>query len=562
MSGPIEPQWDLLPDYPEAFFELAEEYDLRDLKRKYNSYIRQFKPEKFPEAFQKIRAGYECLNDALRYQEPPRSQTVKSDLQFDWNFNDAPEKDQPPGEPLINPFLQPDVPPADHSHQTDTNDGFATQSKPLSLHERVNSDSLSELYEALQAKELKTPYDFFALAVFSDILEDREHSFPDWLLEGLKVHREEPALFEMLRQYFATEPFHEQTAKLLEATSQVIRSDRFYYLTERAWDEQLKITPFDVFRQNLLACESNLLDHEVDHILVFYLHILKTAIWKADEDWINATFSFIEENYDRLPYWVEEELEFLYQLKDYREQRIKFLDGGPVRTIIDQAIRNYCTNSEQNADRCFLECQHELVSLEEKLLRAFETPTAELESIQFLWEKISDDVYDRIDPVIFEDDQTTLEKQTAQLAYRMVTEGVGQRYRITHFLNVILGLGMFGSIGMMVYYLIYILDSFWMNLAKIFGLFFANFVILIVYGMLEDRFVLTLYRKGWRFEIMRFYQTNWFPLLELSDALEQLNTVKIGDDEHGGLDKIANCMRKDIGLYIYVTAQRLLAACQ
>lgn len=562
MSGPIEPQWDLLPDFPEEFFELAGEYDLRDLKRKYNSLIRQFKPEKFPEEFQKIRAAYECLNDALRYQEPPRSRTVKTDLQFDWDFNDAPGTDQGSGKSSVDPLLQPDVPPADNLHQTDTSEGFAAQSKPLSLHERVNGDSLPKLYADLQEKELKTPYDYYALAVFSDILEDREHSFPDWLLEGLKVHQEEPALFALLRQYFATEPPHGGTAKLLEATSQIVRSDRFYYLTERAWDELLKNTDFDIFRLHLLSCESNLLDHEVDHILVFYLHILKAAIWKADEDWINATFSFIEENYDRLPYWVEEELDFLYQLKEYREQRVEFLNGSPIRATIDQAICDYCTKSEQDADRSFLECQHELVSLEEELLRAFAVPTALLESIQFLWDKIAADVYDRIDPVIFDDDETTLEKQTAQLAYQLVTEGVGRQYRTTHLLNMFLGLGMLGSIGMMVYYLIYILGSFWMNLAKIFGLFFANFVILIIYGMIEDRFVLSLYRKGWRFEIMRFYQTNWFPLLELSDALEELKSVKIGDDEYDGLDKIANCMRKDIGLYMYVTAQRLLAACQ
>ncbi|MDF1746088.1 MAG: hypothetical protein P1V19_20480 [Gimesia sp.] len=562
MSGPVEPQWDLLPDFPEEFFELSEEYDLRDLKRKYNSYIRQFKPEKFPEEFQKIRAAFECLNDALRYQEPPRSQTVKADLQFDWDFNDATDPDQPPGNLPIDPQQQSDAHPPDHLHQSHASEGLAAQSVPLHLHERVNSESLPKLYEDLQAKELKTPYDFYALAVFSDILEDRENSFPDWLLAGLKVHHEEAALFELLRQYFATEPSHERTVPLLETASQIIRSDRFYYLTERAWDEQLKSTPFSTFRQNLLSCESNLLDHEVDHILVFYLHILKTAIWKADEDWINATFSFMEENYDRLPYWVEEELEFLYQLKEYREQRVKFLNGNSVRTTIDQAIVDYCTKSEQDADRSFLERQHELVLLEEDLLREFEVPAIEFESIQILWEKIAADIYDRIDPVIFDDDETTLEKQTQKLAYRIVTEGMGRRYRIIHHFNVILGLGMFGSLGLMVYFLLFILESFWMTIAKIFGLLFANFVILLVYGIIEDKFVLSLYRKGWRFEIMQFYQTNWFPLLELADALEELKSIKIGDEEFDGLDKIANWMRKDIGLCIYVTAQRLLAACQ
>ncbi|MFK7776527.1 MAG: hypothetical protein QM501_00210 [Gimesia sp.] len=561
MSGPIEPQWDLLPDFPEEFFELSEEYDLRDLKRKYNSYLRKFKPEKYPEEFQKIRAAYECLNDALRYQEPPRSQTVKSDQQFEWDFNNPSGQDQPPGERAADIQQQSDIPP-DNSNQAPTGEGLVTHSEPLRLHERVNDDSLPKLYEDLQSKESKTPYEYYALAVFSDILKDSEHSFPDWLLEGLKVHAEEPGLFELLRQFFSTEPSYEGTAKLLEATAQVIRSDRFYYLTERAWDEQLKNTPFDTFRQNLLICESNLLDHEVDHMLVFYLHILKTAIWKADEDWINTTFSFMEEHFDRLPYWVEEELEFLYQLKEYREQRVKFLEGGPVRTTIDQAIINYCTKNEQEADRSFLECQYDLVALEEELLREFQVPANELGSIHILWDKISTDVYDRIDPVTFEDDETTLEKQTAQLAYRMVTEGVGQRYRIIHYCNMIIGLGMLGSIGIMVYYLFFIIENFWIHISIIFGLFFANFGILILYGNMVDRYARSLYRQGWRFEIMHFYQTNWFPLLELSDTLEQLKSVKIGEYEFDDFDKIANSMRADIGLYFYVTAQRLLTACQ
>jgi len=66
MSDAGDPQWDLLPDHPEQFFSLSGEYDVRDLKRSYNRLIKRFKPEKFPEEFQRIRAAYERLNDALR----------------------------------------------------------------------------------------------------------------------------------------------------------------------------------------------------------------------------------------------------------------------------------------------------------------------------------------------------------------------------------------------------------------------------------------------------------------------------------------------------------------
>ncbi len=445
MSGPIEPHWELLPDQPEAFFDLSSEYDLRDLKSKYNAFIRQFKPEKFPEEFQKIRAAYDCLNDALRYQEPPRSQTVKSDLQFDWDFNDPAKQFQPPEKP----------------NTVQKGKGLATDSVALLLYKKINQESLPKFYDDLQSKESKTPYEYYVLAVCSDILRDSEHSFPYWLLEGLKGFPEEPALFELLRQYFVSEPFHVETAKLLEVTSQVIRSNRFYYLTERAWDEQIRNRSFDAFQKTLLICESNLLDHEVDHMPVFYLHILKTAIWKADEDWINATFSFIDENYDRLPYWIEEELEFLYQLREYREQRTDFLEGGPVRILIDQTIFDYCTKNEQAADQSFLECQYKLASLEEELLREFEVPAAKFDSILLLWEKIAESVYDRIDSLTFEEEGHLVKQNALQLGTWLLTEGPGFRYKlVVDILCYSIGFTLFGALIVALYFLFLILDSF------------------------------------------------------------------------------------------------------
>ena len=62
-----EPDWSLLPHQPEAFFELQDDYDRKDLKRRYNRLLKQYKPEKFPEEFQRIRAAFEQLDNQLRY---------------------------------------------------------------------------------------------------------------------------------------------------------------------------------------------------------------------------------------------------------------------------------------------------------------------------------------------------------------------------------------------------------------------------------------------------------------------------------------------------------------
>lgn len=562
MSRPIEPKWDLLPNCPEDFFELAGEYTLRDLKRKYNSFIRQFKPEEFPVEFQRIRAAFEELNDALRYQEPPRSQTRKLDLQFDWNIGEAVGENLPQSKNFNEPILEREVPVPNRLNQASDGESQAARSKPESLHERVTGESLSYLYEELKAKTLKTPYDYYAIAVFSDILQKENHAFAYWILEGLKVHSDDPALFELLRQYFTAEHEIDGISELLEATSDVIRSDRFYYLTERAWDSLLKNSTFNTFSQTLNSCEANLLDHEVDHMLVFYIHIMKAAIWKADDEWVNDTFEQIEEHYNRMPFWVEEELEFLYQVKSYREHRTQFLEGGLIRVTIDRAIVGYCTNHELEADRRFLECQHELVLYDEELLREFTGPTEELDSVQILWEKISEDVYDRIDMVLIEDDTITREQHTRRLAFRLLTEGHGSRYKsIDSIISIVVGLGLVGSIPFALYLLLFILESFWMTSLKIIGILFADLVVLILAAIIRDRFARKYYRSWWRFEIMRFYQTEWFPVSDLADDLELLKSIKIGDEEYDGLEYIAGLMRADIGLFFYVSAQRLLNVC-
>lgn len=562
MSGPIEPQWNLLPDDPEAFFGLTGEYDLRDLKRKYNSYIRQFKPERFPEEFQRIRAAFERLNDALRYHERPRSSSIQPDLQFDWNSHNLTKPESQPGD--LPPELQEprELPWPDHSRPLERSDGLSSQSDPQRLHERISDESLPDIFEDLKQKEEKTPYDYYTLAVLSDVRQEETHAFAYWLLEGLQAHPDEPALFELLRQYFANQPASDGLPELLEATSRAIRTDRFYYLTERAWDELLRHDSFGDFREHLETCEANLLDHRIDHMLVFYLHILKTAVWKASDHWLQEKFAEIESHYERLPYWAEEEIDFLEQINLYRSQRSEFLEGGPVRAIIDQAIFDYCTQRESDADRSFLECQNQLVSLEDEVLREFDVPEQDFGIALYLWERISSDVLERIAEDLYPEQTESLEVQSRKLGHRLLTEGVGTRFRIFHYLFGILGIGLFGTIGLMIYYLIYILDSFWTNLLKIFGIIVGDFVLLLLIGAFQDRVLRKYYRSWWRFEIMRFYQTKWFPLHELADELEQLKSIKVGDEERDGLDKIAEAMRKDAGLFLYVNAQRLLTACQ
>ncbi|MCA9059932.1 MAG: hypothetical protein KDA85_15600, partial [Planctomycetaceae bacterium] len=59
--------WSLLTHSPIQFFGLQDGFDNRDLKRAYNCLIRRFKPERFPDEFQRIRAAYDRLDNQFRY---------------------------------------------------------------------------------------------------------------------------------------------------------------------------------------------------------------------------------------------------------------------------------------------------------------------------------------------------------------------------------------------------------------------------------------------------------------------------------------------------------------
>jgi hypothetical protein len=68
-----EPDWSRLPHDPAGFFGLGTGFDRRELKRSYNALLRRYKPEKFPQEFQRIRAAYEQLEASMRYGQATSS---------------------------------------------------------------------------------------------------------------------------------------------------------------------------------------------------------------------------------------------------------------------------------------------------------------------------------------------------------------------------------------------------------------------------------------------------------------------------------------------------------
>ena len=497
MSDPSDPQWDLLPDQPEPFFGLSGEYDVRDLKRSYNALIRKFKPEKFPEEFQKIRAAYERLDDALRYGETSQTSPGTSDLQFNW-AELLQEQLEP--EPTTVPLQPPTDANADHE---DAEPVFLSDEQPL--HERVRTERLQDLYQELKTLPVKTPYEYYALAFLSDFLDSHSQSFPMWLLKGLKAHPDD----------------------------------------------------------TLAACEENLLDYRVDHLLVFYIHILKAALWKADRVWLASTFSLIETNLRRLPPWLEYEFHFLELIRVYQRERELFLTGGPLRATIDQTIQDYCTQSEQQADQSFLECQQLLVSQRNELLEEFDLTRTECETIQMLWEKIAEDVFERINTGFHESLPETLEQRTKQLVAQLSEEDSGADYRRSVKIPR-LGFLLFLAVSVMISLLGLVFKGDAINGPfLILGcLLLLNGVVFVISSIISEHVIRAFYLSWWRQNLMQFYQSDWVPLVALALQLKQLKQKQFKKNKAYNLDEVAIFMLHDVSLYFYTTAQRLLTACE
>lgn len=356
-DSPSEPDWSLLPHRPEEFFDLAgQEYDRKELKRRYSRLLKRYKPEKFPEEFQRIRAAYEQLDNQLRYDLRLNSGPAIELPQGGWNELTSPDKSssRTTGSP--------------ESSQLDS------QSSPAvpKIWERVNSESPATLYLELHEKTNRTAYDYYCLAILGDILPDRDDTtLFKWILEGISTHPEDSALFRLLYQLLRQDHSPELCRKLIKAVSKSVRDDRFYMLTEPLWNRLLQEDDFKSVARLLETCESNLKGVRVDGQTAFYMYLIRRSIFRASTAWLTQALQRVEENHSSLHGRSEVELEVLNALLSYRQRRSMFLDGTPLFHELDAVIVAYCESDDQLAERLYLNLQVQLASGEWDVQAAF-----------------------------------------------------------------------------------------------------------------------------------------------------------------------------------------------
>lgn len=300
MSADADPPWDLLPHDPLGFFGLDPGWDERELKRRYGRLIKRFRPERDPEAFQRIRAAYEALTAR---SEPPRAL------------------------PSPTPRLDADPPTAPGAPADD----------PLAAHADTPLDALQRL---LAGAEPRTAAHHLALALLSDApgVEDTRGAL-GWLLEGLRRAPSEPRLLALLEAHLTREVEAAAAGEALRRCAGALERARFYPVTLGLWRRWLREGDPAEVEATLAACEQALgLAHDDGAEAWFLVGLLRPAALWGGADLVRGLATRLGSSSAEARD-LDYELEVARALRGYAVERAAFLAApGPLRARLDAAI--------------------------------------------------------------------------------------------------------------------------------------------------------------------------------------------------------------------------------
>ena len=548
-----QPEWDKLPHDPRGFFGLPADFDRRALKRKYNRFLRQFKPEKFPAEFQKIRAAYELLDGQLRYGSM-QSETTKG---FDWNTGKNASQGKFELEPL-EPLEPLNSDPGSASSEPPEQIPLAEIATPI--HERLQTESPESIFAEFKKSTGKSPYDYFAMALLSDVTNDDPLQFFQLLLTGISKHSHDRGLFNLLYAYLQQLSDDKSIPVVLRTVSKVINDQRFYYLTEKLWDRLLRATSFENWKKTLAACESNLNDYRVDGKLAFYLHVFPAAIWKADSEWVQETWSFFNDHSREIPNSLEMDYELSYQLLEYRKsmQNKELYYSSEIHSV----IKKYFLLGGQQGDEAIIEQQSQFAQNASALLDDFGADVEYNNHQIIVWDYINEEVCQRNDlgsqmnprelrAKIYDlmDDLNRSEYANFgardELAYRFISWGP---YIAAVILPFVLLAGWFeAQTGVIVTVLA-----------------IAGAIVFVKYRLKPDeryrnyisRKMRRRYYSHWRGRFVHLFEATQVLHGDLSDAL--IDVVQHHQDKLGFATWLCHYVPGDPGLYLYASASRYL----
>lgn len=537
------PDFSKLPGDPLAFFELGLDFDRDGLRRAYGRLIKQFRPDTHAQEFQQIRGAYEQLDSQLRYGGTRVVRTFQPQPQSVWESLERAQVSLPG---TTTPKASPDSSPSP---------------SPRSLSERLRQEPAAEVYRELKQKKDKTPLDFYTLAVLSDLVEPREAlTFLKWLLTGLQQHREEPGLCRLLQEYLRTDVATAQLPQVLLTVAKLITNDRFYYFTESGWDRLLRAGDFALFRRTLASCENSLRDYRIAGKMAFYLHLFRAAIWLADDDWLDETIKFLEDNGQELR--DDFELDLCLQLRKFAQQAPRFVNGNSLRKKIVDAVQGYCTLPPLEAMQIIIRTQAEIAADAYAVMNAFPVPDPnEGAEIWQVWSMVTSLVLQEIGREVPQIEPQVMERPTLHLLREMrdefspLIEKFGNyRFYVTSLCG---GSLLFGPL---------VLLSFVFSFATV-GMVAIPWIIGVIVGYrlyaspkwVEPWFTAQIlkrrdavYLSSWRPALFRHQQALAVPASAMLEFLWQTST-RIGDDEW--LGAVLSPLMEDRGFMVYAAAQ-------
>ena len=380
MSGqplPSGPNWSLLPHNPIAFFELPKNFERKMLKRKYNQYIRQFKPEKFPAEFQRIRAAYELLDGQLRY-----GTTAAQDHnpQFQWDAKGATQR--PSGRQSS----------AKQSSKAGQELAPAEEVLTVPIYQRIETEPLTSIYDEYRKSSGKSPYEYYVMALISDVVTDDPLMFFKLILTGLQKHPNEKGLMSLLYEYLQQDFKSNQIPGILKTVSKVVTNQHFYFLTEKLWDEYLRQVDFKTWATTLHACEANLKEFRIAGQIAFYLHILPAAIFKGSSQWLVSKFELLRKAGTEIPRELETDFELAHQLFEYRNSIAK---EDTYSQEIHLAIVHYFLLRGRKGDEAVITLQTSY-ALNPSLLLDYYGPDQPHSDLQLaIWDYVNEEVCQR-----------------------------------------------------------------------------------------------------------------------------------------------------------------------
>jgi len=530
---PPEPDWQLLPHDPQGFFGLADGFDRKDLKRSYNRLLRRYKPEKFPDEFQKLRAAYESVDDRLRY------------------FADGGEgfSPRPFGRPSAQRKPDPDAtPPADRPA------GATPRETVLDLVQQRGAQA-AFAHLAVTAESIE---DYYHLAVLSDVVATntaQRGTFAGWLLTGAEKADGAGQVATLLHEW-AREPHSaEEIEVVLRRLAAIGHAGFFGYVGEPLWIQLLEKLAFSDWANLFAQCRRRLGQESHPSFFQLMSRIYRAAMFFADDEWLRRQSTWLEDAYFQTGgTHLDEDLDLAESLSHYRAARDAFRNGDPLREAIDATIVALSTSSQADADQRFHDLQVQLSEAGAALLESLPVDDPSIAGAARVLDHYSWDIAARIDVPTPSPDETR--QWVRQFLNRIESLTDRNWLGLTwHLWRVFVALAIPG--GMLVLLVSIVLNLDWQWAVPLFlGGAVAGFLlyrhIVLRYCDLDPWFTRRLYDRLWRNEARRFLTETSLPLALVVQLIPEART-----DENTVWDDLLPWLHRDAGLAIFAVGRRV-----